>query len=221
MLSLYVLSRYRGLIQFTFIFSNVLQDRKFRETFKNTCKDDENRLGKIQAECRQKQVVVLGIKWSLHVLCQEGIKHPMQLYGKIMEASWTSSNGFLCACATESFSRRLPMPRTQDLLCPCTMFLLYLCCSSRNGVMGRRNCSQRKRNQRHRAVNRELNHRLVSTIHHVVLHSWLTTAEREWFPGLHSAKLSWCQYYTICILFGAETCSSYTSFSFSFSWTWI
>lgn len=166
-------------------------------------------------------MVVLGILWSFQVRCQEGIKHPEQLHGKITEANWTSSNAFLCACATEGFSRRLPMPWIQDLLCPCVMLLLYLCCSSRNGEMGSKNCSQWKKNQRHRAVNRQLNHGVMSTIHHVVLRSWLTTAEKEWFLGLHLAKLSSCPYYTICILEVAEAWSSHTSFSFSFSWTWI
>lgn len=61
MLSLYVLTRCRGIIKFTFIFRDMLQDFKVRKTLKNTCKDDENRLDKSQAECRQKQVVVLDI----------------------------------------------------------------------------------------------------------------------------------------------------------------
>lgn len=78
-----------------------------------------------------------------------------------------------------------------------------------------------------------LNCRLVSTIHHVVLHLWLTTAEREWFPGLCSAKLSLCQYIMtvqcthvhmpvpIGIMGWAKARSSHTLFPLSFPWTWV
>lgn len=64
------------------------------KTFRNTCKGNENRLDEGQPVCGQTHMVVLGILWSLHVLCQAGTDHPKQLHGKIMKANRTFKNAF-------------------------------------------------------------------------------------------------------------------------------
>lgn len=89
--------------------------------------------------------------------------------------------------ATESFGGRLPMPWTYHILFSCTMFLLYLSCCSRNGEMGRRNCSQQKRNHSHIAVNREIKrqasqHHPPRAVAPVASHSRKVAI--SWFTGI-------------------------------------
>lgn len=48
-------------------------------------------------------------------------------------------------------------------------------------------------------MNRELNHRLVSAIHHVLLHSWLTTAGSDFLVYI---QLNCCYASTIPFAFG-------------------